>query len=152
MTVLEAIVFLQKIVISPKIRRHPAFHQIQNIVVSNVQWINDILGVKKDFGYYQQSGDPDNEIVFRVVNKGEDLHSVVEETCLKMGEELQDLILVKEALVDLFGEDENLLRYFNVVDAFLDGQNQAYVENGRYQTSRGFVTLTRDDINLDAAG
>lgn len=92
----------------------------------------DLLGVRKDFSLNPTTCDPDSEVVFRVISKNHGIHSVVEDTCARIGEELRDLILLKNDLLLLFGEDEDLLKYLDLVDTFIDGQNQVYVQNARW--------------------
>lgn len=108
------------------------------IASANIQMVNDILGVTKDFGY------GDGEVVFRVLYKGETLEGAVNSMCDKINQDLQDLILVKVTLLDIFGDEENLVRFLNLIDGIIDGQNFVYMENLRYKCRRGCVRLSRE--------
>ncbi|XP_035700896.1 uncharacterized protein LOC118433259 [Folsomia candida] len=106
---LEGQLFVRGIRIPQKVRRHPIFKRIMTIVMSNVAWVNDMFGAGKDLS--TAGNHPDNELVFRVLEKGEAIQDVVDDMCLLIGEELHDLIYLKQALLDIFGESENLLGF-----------------------------------------
>ncbi|XP_021959800.1 uncharacterized protein LOC110855698 [Folsomia candida] len=141
---LEMIAFVMGIRLSSEIRRHPVFRKMINIASGNTQLVNDILGMGKDFGNHIE-GDVDSEHVFRVLTKGEILQDAVNSMCDKISQDLEDMILIKETLIDLFGEEENLVRFLDVIDTFIDGQNVTYVENIRYKCKRGYVSLSSED-------
>ncbi|XP_035700792.1 uncharacterized protein LOC118433206 isoform X2 [Folsomia candida] len=64
---LECQMFVCGIRVSQNVRRHPVFKRIITIALTNVAWVNDIFGAGKDFS--SAGNHPDNEIVFRVVEK-----------------------------------------------------------------------------------
>lgn len=50
---------------------------------------------KKDFAFYKE-GDPENEVIFWVLIKKQNISSVVKDICDRLNEELRANILVKE--------------------------------------------------------
>ncbi|XP_035700791.1 (3S,6E)-nerolidol synthase-like isoform X1 [Folsomia candida] len=139
---LECQMFVCGIRVSQNVRRHPVFKRIITIALTNVAWVNDIFGAGKDFS--SAGNHPDNEIVFRVVEKGESIQDVVDNMCLLIEEELHDLIYMKQTLVDIFGEDESIRCFLEMVDVQIDGQLMVYMENTRYKCNRGYVRIFRD--------
>ncbi|OXA47216.1 uncharacterized protein LOC110855651 [Folsomia candida] len=145
---LEMIAFVMGIRLSSEIRRNPAFRKMINIASGNTQLVNDILGMGKDFGNHIE-GEVDSELVFRVLTKGENLQDAVNSMCARISQDLEDLIFIKQTLIDLFGEEENLVRFLDVIDTFIDGQNVTYVENIRYKCKRGYVSLSKESDEED---
>lgn len=78
------------------------------------------------------------------MEKGESIQDVVDNMCLLIEEELHDLIYMKQTLVDIFGEDESIRCFLEMVDVQIDGQLMVYMENTRYKCNRGYVRIFRD--------
>lgn len=125
------------------VRDHPIFKRILTLIDSNVQWTEDIFGCRKDFQF--RGGNTDNEFVFRTLERKKSLNDVVIEVCQEVGNELRELIVMKEALIHIFGEDDDhLLDFLNLIDTLIDGQFLVYAMNPRFRFDCGLVRLSRE--------
>lgn len=127
--ILEVVAFASNLSIPDTTRVTPAFKRMVAIVMSNVAWIQDL---------FQSVSEGENEVNFRVQGKGESLEEAVSGTCSGLDEELHDLIMIKEALVNVMGVDEPLGKYLDAVDNLVDGQNLA-------RTGADGLILSRDE-------
>ncbi len=102
-----------------------------------VAFSNDVLGIIKDFA----KGHRDSLITFLVREKKTPLDVAVRRVCEVVEGEMIDYDLLKSAILKEFDNDDNLIKYLDILDSVIDGHYMLY--NGPRYRSRGLVTLTR---------
>jgi len=135
----EIVALVEGVALSEEIRRSPSFQRILNIANAFGGFVNDLIGMKKEFANSQK----DNLIVFKVLCKGMPLKLAVEEICGLMKSELQDYVLMKKVILREFNNDAELIKYIDILDSLIDGHNRIYAQSTRHH-SVGCVTLTRN--------
>ncbi|OXA49047.1 hypothetical protein Fcan01_16403 [Folsomia candida] len=122
-----------------EIRNHVMFMEIEKIIQKSMYMGNDLFGLRRDF-----SGSNDevaSEVYYRVSRMGMDLQTAVTATCADHDQLLQEYGHLKNGLLLIFGQDEELLEFFEVVDAYLWGQHWVYDGNDRYQFGKGKMEI-----------
>ncbi|OXA49048.1 hypothetical protein Fcan01_16402 [Folsomia candida] len=100
---------------------------------------NDLLGLRRDFsGSDEQVA---SEVYYRVSRMGMDLQTAVTATCADHDQLLLEYGHLKDGLLLIFGQDDELLEFFEVVDAYLWGQHWVYDGNDRYQFGKGKMVI-----------
>lgn len=121
----EFMALIQGISLPVEILESPTLKRILDISVSILGFVNDLLGMKNEF----YEGRKDNFIVFKVLSKGIPLKDAVQQVSQLVDAELSDYILLKQVVLQEFDHEDNLVRYLDMLDSFIDGFNMVYAES-----------------------
>lgn len=134
----DVVALIHGVSLSDEILNSSTMKRLIEIVNSFGGYTNDILGIKKEL----TNGQKDNLIVFMVLKKRIPLDVAVRQVCALLANELADYDLLKEAILNEFDYDDNLVKYLDILDSLIDGHNMLYLQSTRHH-STGSVSLTR---------
>jgi len=133
-----AILMLHRVKIPNQVLISPSFIRIHTIANSMAGFTNDVLGLSKEFKYGQR----DNFLVFKVLQKQIPIQQAVSEVCTLIENELEDYLMLRDAMLYEFSHHPILVKYVDILEAMIDGHNKIYLHSQRH-LSAGKVRLTR---------